>query len=121
MKENDIEEIIQWYNNFINIVKQLSMSAEEQIQQLKGTVVTDELALDFSEIGIPYAQKLLSYGWITQDQFKLVRDIEEKLGQMTQKKELWNDNALINSTDWDSCRKSGMDLLQTLEKHNETF
>ena len=115
MKENDIDEIMRWYDNFTEIVKQLSMSAEEQIRKLKGTVVTDEIASDFSEIGMLYAQKLLSYGWITQEQFKLAQDIEEKLEQMTQKKELWNDDALLNSAEWNNCRKRGMELMQTLE------
>ena len=115
MKEDSIDEIMQWYDNFINIVKQLAMSAEEQIQKLKGTVVTDEIASDFSEIGMPYAQRLLSYGWITQEQFMLAQDIEDKLEQMTQKKELWNNDALLNSVEWSNCRKRGIDLLKTLE------
>lgn len=115
MKENDIDEIIQWYDNFIEIIRQLSMSAEEQIKKLKGTVVTDEIASDFSEIGMLYAQKLLSCGWITQEQFNIAQGIEKELEKMTQKKELWNDDALISAAEWDKCRKSGKDLLQTLE------
>ena len=35
MKESDIDEIMQWHDNFTEIVRQLSMSAEEQIQKLK--------------------------------------------------------------------------------------
>lgn len=34
---------------------------------------------------------------------------------MTRKKELWNDAALSSAVEWDNCRKSGKDLLQTLE------
>ena len=45
----------------------------------KGTVVTDEIAIDFSEIGIPYERDLSLCSWITQEQFSLVQDIEEKL------------------------------------------
>lgn len=55
----------------------------------KGTVVTDEIANDFSKIGIPYARDLFLGGWITQEQFELAQGIEEKLEQMTQKKESW--------------------------------
>lgn len=55
----------------------------------KGTVVTDEIANDFSKIGIPYARDLFLCGWITQEQFELAQGIEEKLEQMTQKKESW--------------------------------
>lgn len=116
MKENDVVEIAQWYDNFVEIVRQLSMSAEEQMQKLKGTVVTDEIASDFSEIGMPYAQRLLYYGWITQEQFDIAQSIEKKLEKMTQKKELWNNDALLNAIEWDSCRKSGKSLLKTLEK-----
>lgn len=115
MKESNIDEIMQWYDNFTEIVRQLSMSAEEQIQKLKGTVVTDEIASDYSEIGMQYAQKLLSYGWITQEQFNIAQGIEKKLEEMTRKKELWNDDALSSAAEWDNCRKSGKKLLQTLE------
>lgn len=45
----------------------------------KGTVVTDEIANDFSKIGIPYARDLFLCGWITQEQFELAQGIEEKL------------------------------------------
>ena len=48
-------------------------------------------------------------------QFSLVQDIEEKLNQMTQKKELWNNDALLSSIEWENCRKKGKDLLGTLE------
>ena len=81
----------------------------------KGTVVTDEIAIDFSEIGIPYERDLSLCSWITQEQFSLVQDIEEKLNQMTQKKELWNNDALLSSIEWENCRKKGKDLLGTLE------
>ena len=37
----------------------------------KGIVVTDEIAIDFSEIGIPYERDLSLCGWFTQEQFKL--------------------------------------------------
>lgn len=47
----DIEELMQCYDRFVDIVKQISMNANEQIVKLKGTIVADELANDFSEIG----------------------------------------------------------------------
>lgn len=62
MKERDIDEIMQWYDNFTEIVRQLSMSAEEQIQKLEGTVVTDEIASDFSEIGMMMHCQVLQNG-----------------------------------------------------------
>ena len=115
MKENDIDTIMQWYDRFTEIVRQLSMDAVDQLQKLDGTVVTDEIATDYSEIGMIYAQKLLSHGWITQEQFSLAEDINKMLEQMSQKRELWNDDALLSSTEWDNCRKRGRSLLKTLE------
>lgn len=115
MEEINIDEIMQWYDIFTEIVRQISLTAEEQISKLMGTMVTDEIASDFSEIGMTYAKKLLNCGWIAQEQFDAAQDIEEKLGQMTQKKELWNDDALVKATEWNECRKMGMNLLQTLE------
>ena len=50
--EKDIEEIVQCYDRFVDIVKEISMNAKEQIIKLKGTIIADELASDFSEIGI---------------------------------------------------------------------
>lgn len=114
MKENEIDEVMLLYDNFVEIVRQLSMSAKEQIMKLEGMGVTDEIASDFSEIGMLYAQKLLSCGWITQEQFDFAQEIEEKLKEMSQKKELWNNDALSNSVEWNDCRKRGMNLLQTL-------
>ena len=55
MKENEIDEVMQLYDNFVESVRQLSMSAKEQILKLEGTAVTDEIASDFSEIGMLYA------------------------------------------------------------------
>lgn len=65
----------------------------------------DEIALYFSDTGMPYAQELLEYGWITQEQFDMAQNIDKKLDEMSQKKELWNDAALISSIEWDTCRK----------------
>ena len=115
MREKDLSEVIQSYDGFVKILQQLSMSAESQICKLKGTAVADELASDFSEIGMLYAKNLLRYGWITEEQYELSQEIDELLEQMTQKKELWNDSALLCSVEWENCRKKGIELLQTLE------
>ena len=42
--EKDIEEIVQCYDRFVDIVKEISMNAKEQIIKLKGTIIADELA-----------------------------------------------------------------------------
>lgn len=41
------------------------------------------------------------------------KTIDKELEQMTQQKELWNDEALLNSVEWENCRKMGKDLLET--------
>ena len=62
--EKDIEEIVQCYDRFVDIVKEISMNAKEQIIKLKGTIIADELASDFSEIGMMYAKELLENEWL---------------------------------------------------------
>ena len=115
MNEISIDEMVQWYDSFTEIVRQLSLSADDQIQKLKGTVVSDEIASDFSDVGMPYAEKLFRGGWITEEQFRLAQNIKKKLEDMTKKQELWNNNALSTAKEWADCRKLGMKLLQTLE------
>lgn len=113
--EKDIEEIMQCYDRFIDIVKQMSMTATEQIAKLKGTVVTDELANDFSEIGMMYAKELLENEWISQEQYIIAKSIDELLISMSKKNELWTEDALLNAEEWEECRKKGGLLLETLE------
>lgn len=40
-------ELMKFYTNAMVIIDQLSMNAEQQIEQLKGTAITDEIALIF--------------------------------------------------------------------------
>ncbi len=70
--EKNIEEIVQCYDRFVDIVKQISMNAKEQIVKLKGTIIADELASDFSEIGMMYAKELLENEWLTQEQYMMI-------------------------------------------------
>ena len=113
--EKEIEEIMQCYDRFIDIVKQMSMTATEQIAKLKGTVVADELASDFSEIGMMYAKELLESEWISQEQYIIAKSIDEMLIGMSKKNELWTEDALLNAEEWEECRKKGGLLLETLE------
>lgn len=113
--EKDIEEIMKCYDRFIDIVKQMSMNANEQIAKLKGTVVADELASDFSEIGMMYAKELLENEWITQEQYIIAESIDEMLVSMSKRSELWTEDALLNTEEWEKCRKKGSLLLEMLE------
>lgn len=111
----DIEEIMQFFDRFIEIVRQISMNSNEQIAKLKGTVVADEIATDFSEIGMMYAKELLKYEWITKEQFLIAQSIDESLDAMSKRKELWNEYALSNAKEWEECREKGKILLAMLE------
>ena len=79
--EKDIEEIVQCYDRFVDIVKEISMNAKEQIIKLKGTIIADELASDFSEIGMMYAKELLENEWLTQEQYTIAKSKEKNCGQ----------------------------------------
>ncbi len=105
MLEKDIEEVMQYYERFIDILKQMSMDANKQIAILQGTVVADELASDFSDIGMLYAKKLLESGWITKEQYIMAESIDRMLDEMSSKKELWTEEALFYAGEWKICRK----------------
>ena len=92
--EKDIEEIVQCYDRFVDIVKEISMNAKEQIIKLKGTIIADELASDFSEIA---------------------KSIDEMLVNKSERKELWSEEALFSAEEWEECRKKGKLLLEMLE------
>lgn len=113
--KKDIEEIMLNYNRFVHIVEQISLDAQKQIERLKGTVVADELASDFSEIGMVYARDLLEEEWITKEQFDIAESIDEMLASMSDRNELWTEDALINAGEWGNCRKKAGMLLKTLE------
>ena len=78
-------------------------------------IVADELANDFSEIGMMYAKELLENEWITQEQYTIAKTIDEMLVNMSKRKELWSEEALFNAEEWDECRKKGNLLLKMIE------
>lgn len=109
----EVEELMNYYEKFIDIVEQISMDACQQIDKLSGTVVADELATDFCEIGMIYAKELFANEWISEEQFLSAKDIENKLETMSNNKELWSEEALFNSEEWEICREKGRELLST--------
>ncbi len=110
--END--EIMQIYYSFIEILEELSMPPQEQIKKLQGTVVADELATDFSDIGFAYAEILKENHWINQEQFHIAEEINNMLDKMSEDTNLWYEKALLYSKEWDYCRQNGKELLDTL-------
>lgn len=110
----DVDEIMLIYNRFIEIVKEFSMSPQEQIKKLHGTVVADELATDFSEIALPYAKILKENQWLNQEQFCIVEEINNMLDEMSEQSNLWDEKAVVYSREWKDCRFVGKRLLDSL-------
>lgn len=110
----DINEIMQIYDRFIEILEEFSMPPQEQIKKLHGTVVADELATDFSDIAFAYAEILKENHWINQEQFHIMEVINNMLDEMSEDSNLWDENALIYSKEWKDCRHNGKRLLDTL-------
>lgn len=115
-KEYDIEEIVHFYERFIENVEQFSLEPQAQIEKLKKYVVADEIALDFSEIAKPYAIILYENEWITDEHVAVVYEIDEKLEAMSKDKTLWSESALLNSNEWRECRILGQKLLSLLKE-----
>jgi len=111
----DIEKIMQLYDRLIENIEQFSLDPEMQIKKLRGTAVADEIALDFSNIGKCYAQKLLQEQWLTEKQYKMIEVIDEKLSIMSKNKQLWSEEALLEAEEWRECRKMGKEILNTLQ------
>ena len=97
------------------------MSPENQIKQLKGFSVADELASDFSDITLNYAKKLFENAWITTKQYEQFLSIDEKLEDMSKNKALWCEEALKDASEWNKCRKAGTKLLASLEDERLTY
>ena len=108
----NIDDIAQIYDRFIEILEEFSLTPYEQIEKLHGTVVADELATDFSEIGMVYAKLLKDNQWLTEEQYKLMESIDNTLNEMSKQKSFWSNKALVNSNEWASCRKKCEKLLK---------
>lgn len=115
-KEYEVEELVLLYERLIDNLEQLSMDANSQIERLKGFVVTDEIASDISDIANLYILILFENNWISQKQMQMFENIDENLKQMSMKKELWSESALIESPEWEKCRSLGKELLNSLER-----
>ena len=108
------EEMTQAYERLVENIEQFSMEPQKQIEKLRGTVVPDEIALDFNGIAKVYAKKLFDNKWISKKQYSIVEEIDEKLEVMSDCKSLWSDNALLTAKEWKECRELGKKLLISL-------
>jgi len=103
-----------FYDRLIEYVKQITLTASEQIDKLKVFAVADEIVSDFSDIAKPYAVKLFKNRWLSDEQLDIVNKIDEQLEQMSSNRELWTDEALIKSIEWKQCRERARELLKLL-------
>jgi len=115
-KEYEVEELVQLYERLIENIEQLAMDAETQIEKLKGFSVADEIASDISDVAKPYAFILLKNEWMSPEQFKVFEDTDRKLEKVSDNKKLWTELALIESEEWEECRKQGRELLRLLKQ-----
>lgn len=114
-KEYEVEELVQLYERLVENIQQLAMDAKYQIEKLKGFAVADEIASDISDVAKPYALILLKNEWMSPEQFEAFENIDKKLEEMSKNKDLWTESALVESWQWEDCRKRGRELLQLLE------
>ncbi|EAE7092676.1 hypothetical protein BI336_02845 [Listeria monocytogenes] len=115
MTEKDVEELMLMHKRIIENLEEFSMPAKQQMEKLKGFVVTDELASDFSDIALQYAKILFDHGWLTKEQLDMFLVVDKKLEGMSNNEDLWNDEALKTSIEWAECREQGKEILKTFE------
>lgn len=78
---------------------------------MQGTVVADEIASDFSDIGMLDVKRLLENGWMNKEQYIIAKSIDRMLDKMSCRKDLWTEEALLYAEEWKSCRKQASLLL----------
>ncbi|WP_314065282.1 hypothetical protein [uncultured Vagococcus sp.] len=111
---DNVEELTMIYDRLIENIQDFSMSADKQIEKLRGFAIADEIASDFSDITLKYAKELFENNWITSDQYGLFLNIDRELEGMNGYKELWNEDSLKYSAEWEKCRLMGRELLKSL-------
>lgn len=110
----NIEELVQLYSRLIENIEQLNLPAKEQIEKLKGFVVADEIASDYSDIGLAYAKILVENEWITEEQYEKMKVIDFYFEKMSGNTDLWTNEALRKSAEWEECRDLAKRLLKDL-------
>ena len=53
---------------------------------------------------------------MSPEQFKVFEDTDRKLEKVSDNKKLWTELALIESEEWEECRKQGRELLRLLKQ-----
>lgn len=60
-------------------------------------------------------KRVIGKRWLTQEQYIIVKSIDEMLDIMSERNGLWTEAALLNAEEWDQCRKKARLLLEMLE------
>ncbi|EAF3463980.1 hypothetical protein CS427_01650 [Listeria monocytogenes] len=113
MTEKDLEGLMLMHKRIIGNLEEFSMPAKQQMEKLKGFVLTDELVSDFSDIALQYAKILFDHGWLTKEQLDMFLIVDKKLEGMSNNEGFWSDEALETSIEWAECRKQGKAILKT--------
>lgn len=113
MTEKDLEGFMLMHKRIIGNLEEFSMPAKQQMEKLKGFVLTDELVSDFSDIALQYAKILFDHGWLTKEQLDMFLIVDKKLEGMSNNEDFWSDEALETSIEWAECRKQGKAILKT--------
>ncbi|MBK3696183.1 hypothetical protein JJD42_04900 [Listeria monocytogenes] len=113
MTEKDLEGLMLMHKRIIGNLEEFSMPARQQMEKLKGFVLTDELVSDFSDIALQYAKILFDHGWLTKEQLDMFLIVDKKLEGMSNNEDFWSDEALETSIEWAECRKQGKAILKT--------
>lgn len=110
----DVDMLLLLFTRVIENLYEFTAPADKQIERLKGTVVADEIASDFSDISLKYVNILFENEWITEEQYQDFLEIDKKLDEMSDNKNLWDEDALKNAEEWKECRTMGIRLLKSL-------
>lgn len=110
----DVDMLLLLFSRVIENLYEFTAPADKQIERLKGTVVADEIASDFSDIFLKYVNILFENEWITEEQYQDFLEIDKKLDEMSDNKNLWDEDALKNAEEWKECRAMGIRLLKSL-------
>lgn len=110
----DVDMLLLLFSRVIENLYEFIAPADKQIERLKGTVVADEIASDFSDISLKYVNILFENEWITEEQYQDFLEIDKKLDEMSDNKNLWDEDALKNAEEWKECRTMGIRLLKSL-------
>jgi len=113
---DDVDELIKIYDLFIQELEFFSSDFKIQYDVLKESQmnIANDIANEFSYIEKDRATILYEHEWLTREQYDLVLQIENKLSGMSDSKNLWWNDVLEKSSEWEECRTIGKELLKSL-------